>query len=1342
MAERRIASLFYELRAKTEGLQRDLGDSERQLQKFSKFVTDNPTAVLGALGVAMLGVAVQATRMAADIDGAARRMAVNLPEGAKAIGALKNAMGSVADESGRLRSEVQGLFEVISKQGVSSAQEIEARAKAIEKFADATNSNSTVVAQGLDQLMDAFGITADGAELALAKIASVTKGRQDVEGVFEALQSAAPAIAKFGLSYDTAIRALVQLMDGYGYAAGKAGKTLKGMDASGIRELAAGGHIAADALKDMNDRAEIARGGIDRLDNRMKNDLNASMADLGSKLLPLAIVGMKDLVYWVDKLTGQSAKTAGSNAVAGIVARYSAHAATSPNDFVGNKPAVLADLRKGVLQMTRGGGIYGELDNDDIQQLGAEDAKHLRDALKVLYGNRLSFLTDAQKITAKTNVASIDAFFPGLDSKSTPGATTPRKRPPLTVEEQNAAAEAAKKAREASAEIRDIFSGLRDSVAENAAKATRSGFDDALAGYDKFLSSLHKDQDKLSEALATLVKGGKLSQKDADATLQSFASAAYDAAGERLDVANGVLKKEQDAVASQFRSTLATMTGDVKAALEEADKVFVKNFTDEGGSSEQVAQLEEFQKRMRETKLLTLDVDKALASIADGAAHGVPALQSMRDLSVQETKLLERQAQLKQDEKHNGPELELIAKGLNDLEAQRTTIIEKNEAHVKAQVEYAESLGGKTHEIAEGFSAAANAAYGLLQILGQGDSTIGKMVASAGQLAAGISKATGPGGFGALSRLEKFGAAGSIIGGAIGIGQALFGESPEDKARKEALAANTEAIRELTLKSGLLGSINLSGASAANTAALLRNILGQAAGHAGDAEVTGLSKAQQALLDAAAKEFGVTLDGTVDGFRQLNEALLSSLDRLGEFGDSFTDINAELDASRKIFGDKGPLANLQALLGAVGGKNASLGALGALDASSADGRAQIRSFIEGVFKQMQNGGGTLPPEIRQGLSGGEFLQTIEQLIEYLNALEPAAVSAGDALAKVIAALSPEFDILGTSAADQLKQKAAAYGAGGGALGALTGGLDTANEADLAMLKQRIKDLFLELKNSPESVDLAGLSIDQFIAALLDMSHGVDAVTSGIQTAAQKMQAAADSLNTDFDVYGTDAQGQAVGVAGLYSSVGGVGQALAGIDLSTKAGRDQAIANLQALYTGDKANVAQTSAIQAVIHALRAVPVDPGSSVSTSAPALTGSVSGPGASSRQTSGAERITIQQADRIGNVLESMLVFSRETAVNTKSLAFLAQLLRVPVYNPIHPPAVRGYQVAAGGVVNNFHITVVVHLNGPIGSAMQAESAGRLIGQISARELDQKLGALYRRAKALTGNPVVSGR
>jgi hypothetical protein len=92
MGGRRISELFYELRANTEGLKKDLDDGQRQLGKFSQFVERNPTAVVGALGVALAGIGIEATHMAERTEGALRRIAVNIPEGIRGAEQLRDSL--------------------------------------------------------------------------------------------------------------------------------------------------------------------------------------------------------------------------------------------------------------------------------------------------------------------------------------------------------------------------------------------------------------------------------------------------------------------------------------------------------------------------------------------------------------------------------------------------------------------------------------------------------------------------------------------------------------------------------------------------------------------------------------------------------------------------------------------------------------------------------------------------------------------------------------------------------------------------------------------------------------------------------------------------------------------------------------------------------------------------------------------------------------------------------------------------------------------------------------------------------------------------------------------------
>jgi hypothetical protein len=133
---------------------------------------------------------------------------VSIPEGIRGIEQLpREPQDASSDESGRSRDETLEPVRDHLEAGRRERRRDRTHAQlAIQKFADATNAATDTTAAGLDQLMDAFQITDAGAELALAKIASVAKGRTNVQDVMDALQAAAPTIAKFGLDFDTSIK--------------------------------------------------------------------------------------------------------------------------------------------------------------------------------------------------------------------------------------------------------------------------------------------------------------------------------------------------------------------------------------------------------------------------------------------------------------------------------------------------------------------------------------------------------------------------------------------------------------------------------------------------------------------------------------------------------------------------------------------------------------------------------------------------------------------------------------------------------------------------------------------------------------------------------------------------------------------------------------------------------------------------------------------------------------------------------------------------------------------------------------------------------------------------------
>jgi len=239
------------------------------------------------------------------VDKAMRQIAASLPTGVAGLRELSKTIDAVAEASGRSTEDIRAAAVEIARLGVSGPQEVQARLRAAVTFADATGADLRETVQGLDQVMDTFSLSAAQAEQALAGIVSAASGRTDVESLFAGFQRAAPVVAKLGVDAETTTRALVALLD-RGMNAKQAGAFLASLDASGIRQLAKEATIGGDALQRMHEKAAFVQGSAERATGVLKNRLSAVLADIGTKLLPLANAGLQILNNALDLLVGRN----------------------------------------------------------------------------------------------------------------------------------------------------------------------------------------------------------------------------------------------------------------------------------------------------------------------------------------------------------------------------------------------------------------------------------------------------------------------------------------------------------------------------------------------------------------------------------------------------------------------------------------------------------------------------------------------------------------------------------------------------------------------------------------------------------------------------------------------------------------------------------------------------------------------------------------------------------------------------------------------------------------------------------------------------------------------------
>jgi hypothetical protein len=1116
MGERKISELFYELRAKTEGLDKDLKDSERQLARFAAFVKANPTAAVGAFTLALAGVGIEATKMAEEVESATRRMAVNLPEGARGMETLKEGISKVSAESGKLRAETQALFETISKQGAASAEEIVAKASAIQKFSDATNSNTDVAAAGLKQLQQLFGVTVDGSELALAKIAAVSKGKVNVESVTAALAAAAPAVAKYGLSFDTTLKAIIGLLQD-GVDPEKIARLLRGFDKEGFEEAGKNVHIPSDALKELNERADLAREGLDRLANKSKNDLAAAMEELGSKLLPLVVKEMQGLAGILDVIDGTVARIRGKTNLGTIntLGRQTHLGDDAKQQLRDALDQVPVDIANGTLNLPElplnqlrdfYSGFLGS-----VKLLGQENDKVFQGIL--------------------TNTAALIVQKKKLEEPPPSGAGdgTGGRRLPLSATEKAAAETALTNAQKAVTEF-----GV--SVQRAIAGTTTSAVDNAVAQFTALAV-------KIQEVRSTIVKAARLPGADTAALdaqrkqLDTFAQQALEA---QRQVIARLTQEERTTIRDNVAAAAAAATGSAaesaRQAVEHQTTALLKQI-----NASNV--LDEAEKNRLRTEVAITDAMGHATAEATAAAERIAATIAQIELSQSRGQLpgVGNLNQLNAESLNASQQMrELEAKGLKNsqayrdyqqqivtIEQQRQKILALIAGQVAGEAKDAERDTALIQEQARVLQQAADGAVQLAEAFGLVDRNVGNVLRSVTQVATGIrplvdalknfhSGALGSDGKPLATFATVIGAALPIAGGLASLISAsgFFGNSAKDEAFRRTMEQNTLALQKLTGVVGLLGSNSLTGNQATAGAAVATQL--HAGGIAGDnvfarlAAIRALTPAQIADLTEAAKQYGITLDGTVDSYQRATTAILSAAGKLGEFGDDFQSFTDQAAAARQIFGKDNPAQVLTDLAASAQKASPAIAKLfEGLDLAKPEDLETLRKRIQDFFTVMEAGGEKLSEADLGSLTGSQLVQFLENVISGIDALTPRVetvaqvfASAADIIAAAASQLQTDFDVLGTDAQGQLDAKAGLYSkkpmhlgpsdvpggttdsVGGGfpEIAAALSGIDLHTAAGRDAAKAALRTVYLANRGNKPLTD-----------AILDLLHSIDAI---------------------------------------------------------------------------------------------------------------------------------------------------------------------------------------------------------------------------------------------------------
>jgi methyl-accepting chemotaxis protein len=974
---RKLSELFYELRARTEFLDKDLAQSQRSFGKLTDFVLKNPVAAITAVGVAIVGVAVKATQMA-------ERVQRGFGDVQRSIGATSAEMRRLGDEVSRLSKETGRSQEELSQaaafaaKSASSTEEIGQRLRAALEVSQATGDDLTSVLGSLDQVLDTFNKSGKDSAETLATLFAAARGRQPLGDLFTAIQTAQPSIAKLNLDLSTAARALVALGE-EGKSPMQAARALKQFANDGaegrraIEELAASIPLAADPMRDLATAAEAANNTVGALSARLHAEFDDVLIRLGNEILPKVVGFLQD----IEKLFFSGG----------------AKAATNFRNNLGTIQAFASDMAAARTEADAGGVSFREYGRA-IEQM-AEAVRKNEDALSTLSPEQLigfiaalqkvqdvQFLTEKQRRDVKDLLDAITRMQTA--AARTPSATgAPSRRTGGggggVSDEDAAAAEKVAKA------VRDLGQAFDDLFAQ-----ARAG-DLTLAQFDQKMRELG---DRFTDV-------GKPTKDQAD----RFKALVAEAANVR-----GVLETLNTSKATrEIDNLLASMTttavDDMRLALDRLKRDVLSNPLIPPERREEIIALEES----------FIQLTKDLEDRQQQIANAVQVNFELPELLVQQIELQEKLNKLAGKGAQFDRERVAIQKALATVMARIAALKGEEQA---ATVEITAATKGWVSQMAE----VANVAFGIATAIEGADSNIARAIGSTAQLLTqmslvvdAVSKA------GSLSQLLSTGGGAltllSGIGGVVGAASALVSlfNRPEDpaeaRAREQQIAAHQELIAALDRVRDSIGDLAGFGSSGADISAVRNVALTQrtrTGGITGLEEIDFFRPVQDVLADL--RKLGVGLDDLRDIARDADITLsesptIAELQRLQQvlseidfraFIDTFEGQMQRLSLQFEIFGalfDE-PAERFAELIKLLNdpkvGAPALFGALRGLDAATEEGRDAIRKIVQDLFTRAT--AGQITAEELNGLALDEFLQVLAQIIRDLGP-EPATAPA-------------------------------------------------------------------------------------------------------------------------------------------------------------------------------------------------------------------------------------------------------------------------------------------------------------------------------------------------------------
>lgn len=1115
----KLATIFYELEARTSGLKKDLQDSESSLGRLSEFIRANPMVAVAALGAAIVGIGAKAVVAAADFESEMAKVntVANLS---------KTELGKMADQVGQLfkqypvadtKTLTDGLYQIISS-GISAKDAMKVLDVATRTAIGGFTSTETVV-DALTSVMNAYkgeNISAGKAADVLAK--AVANGKIEMGEIAGSIGQVVGIAATFGTSIEEVSAVLAQLSLG-------GIKTAEGI--TGLRSAIVNIIRPADDFKKTFPELSAAFD-----ENRLKRDgfvkflLDFQKESGGSsdalKLLIRDTQGYNAVVNLLkdggDGLTKQlEDMRAASGAVDAAFVKVNETANAQYQILKNNLSAAFIDLGERILPLVNSllSGILGLLERINGEAAKREAAKSIETiadriskVISVSKDSGTQLQEDFRKVSQEALRVANDIDlgrlklqdFGKTDLQKLSGQFLALSNSPLVTDYmKNRFERLAQSAANVASRMKDVADetqGAAKPVIEVGTAGKASGEElekaaKAAAAFAKKISEATKDAAKAAkDAFESYERKQKqLSDKLADAVVQATETMVDDMS---LALRRGIEELEAlgatEADIAQFR---ALREGAIKAQ-QNIEKIAdsVKSL---GRTQNDVLLLGAAVKRVNEL-IAEQNAIRLRPGVSD--AERVAAERNIVELTGTRTGLESRLAEIK---KGSGSQAVRDA----TTEATETERSLKN-AQAKANAITVSAQGAI--KLATSFGLVSESTgKALADIL-----TIGAQIPLIVKATTDIISATGQG-------AATGGAWAALANGLAAVGGVIASAIAEDKkARRErerVTNANTRAVEMLTKVQGDLLRLQLSGRDFSKSRDALSSFLERFSKlgdfrEFGKKGLEGIDPARELErlgisfedIKEIAKTLGITLDGQIGSYRRLLEAIRAA--DLKGFVNTFSGALEQLETQFEVRAEKfkTPADRLAALIKLLNdpekGAPALFKAIGDIDVSTVEGQNKAIEEIQKLLDKLDSG--DLTPEDLGNLSLQEFKEIIKRLNnEVRGLLEESSKKDTPGTKKDTPEDVPAPDKGATSDALKVFNVALAALKDIPALMKILGDIDVSTKEGQSKFATEVKSILVKLaKGDFTSDDLGGKSNDE------------------IQTLLNKLTSLLDELPTD------------------------------------------------------------------------------------------------------------------------------------------------------------------------------------------------------------------------------------